>query len=187
MTFDQLIQKARVGDLLFFSGRRWWSRLIRLRTASRWSHVGIVSHVEPSKRPGGNLVIVTEALEGKGVITQPADVWRFWDGTVAVGYVARTEPVRQAAAAYARGQEKCLYASPRQFVRSFSFLWAKLTGALDIPADINARRWFCSELAAAALNITGTVDLPKEPARMQPGDVAELPFVSMSEGVSVPC
>jgi len=187
VTFDKLIQRARVGDLLFFSGRSWWSRLIRLRTAAKWSHVGIVSHVEKSNRPGGNLVLITEALEGKGVVTQPADVWRFWNGTVALGCVARTDAVRKTVAEYAKGQEKCLYASPRQFIRSFSFLWAKLTRAMDIPADVNERRWFCSELAAAALNITGTVDLPKDPARMQPGDLADLSFVSVTDGVPVPC
>lgn len=185
MTFNELTTRVRVGDLLFFSGQRWWSRLIRLRTSSKWSHVGMVAWVPRDNEPGTPQVI--EALEGKGVRVASIHWWRKWHGLVAVGYVNLPEEIRLQAVDFAAHQRGSLYASPRQFVRSFSLLWSRLAGLFGLHADSDARRWFCSELVSAAFRHTGHVNTPKEPARMTPGDVAALQYVTIEEGVVVPC
>jgi hypothetical protein len=185
MTFGDICETVRVGDLLLFSGERWWSRIIRLRSQSKWSHVGIVVWV-PRKGEDGHPQIV-EALEGHGVRVANIHWWRKWRGTVAVGYVNLPEPARFKMADFASRQRGRLYASPRQFVRSFSLLWSRIAPLLGIRADNDVRRWFCSELAAAAFRFTGYVTTPKEPARMTPGDVASLQYVTVQEGVTVPC
>lgn len=179
-TFDELISTARVGDLVFFSGRRWWSRLIRFRTASRWSHVGIVTDVVHGSRGSVPLVLITEAIEGKGVRVVPADVWSTWQGSVAIGYVRLCESSRQQIADFARSQQGCRYASPRQFVRSFSLLWSRVAVLLGLRDDEDDTRWFCSELAASAIASANKLRLPKAAAKMSPGDVSEMMCVNLT-------
>jgi Permuted papain-like amidase enzyme, YaeF/YiiX, C92 family len=42
--------KFETGDLLFFSGKHWLSSLIRWRSKSSWSHIGMVIHIQELDR-----------------------------------------------------------------------------------------------------------------------------------------
>jgi hypothetical protein len=165
--------EPRTGDLALFSGRRLWSRLIRLRSGSEWSHVGVFVEVE------GQLWIV-EALEGKGVRIVRPYVWQQWRGHCAIGRVDGLDgEQRQEIKRFLLHRIGEEYASPRQFVRSFSWVWRRISRAWKLKTDLHAERWFCSELAAFALMLVG---VPKfgVPAETTPGDLARLPNVTVA-------
>lgn len=168
MTFEDLMKEAEPGDLLFFGGERWWSKLIKLRTWSRWSHVGMVVDKDNEGR-----VLVCEALEGYGVRTVDAEEWMTWKGSIGLGEVLMRIEAKRMSADYMLSQVGMRYASPRQFIRSFSFLWRRIAKFIGLPADTDANRWFCSELVAAAIQSADQITWKKKPAKMQPGDLAE--------------
>lgn len=159
-------------DVVAFSGRRVWSRLIELRSWSRYSHVGIVCELD-----GDEWVI--EALEGKGVRFVPLRVWYQWGGDVTA---FRFDPAifgsqeRQAVIDFAKARIGCDYCSPWQFLRSFGFATRWLLRLLKVRVDLEAERWFCSELVAAAIEAHGPCGT-YEPAEMTPGDVVALPYL----------
>lgn len=163
-------------DIVAFSGRRVWSRVIELRSLSQFSHVGIVCEID-----GDDWVI--EALEGKGVRLVPLRCWMQWDGEFKAFALADPESgipycgvLRQRVINFAAkriGQE---YASPLQLVRSFGFVTRWLCRVLRLRVDLEADRWFCSELVAAALYSAGLF-IPRDAAQMAPGDVVRLPFL----------
>lgn len=155
-------------EIAFFSGERVWSRVIRLRSQSVWSHVGIVI-----EHAGDRWVI--EALEGKGVRLVPFRCWWVWKGQVAVATVKglSEESVRNATS-FAMQVVGCEYASPWQFLRSFGFLTRWLCRVFRVRHDLEGDRFFCSELVAHALLKAG-IALPAVPAEMSPGDIASLP------------
>ena len=66
------------------------------------------------------------------------------------------------------------YASPWQFVRSFSVLTKWVCDRLKIKRDTNEKRFFCSEFVVNCLIAVG-LDVEDDPARMSPADVIELP------------
>lgn len=183
MTFDDIETQARVGDLVFFSGRKLFSWLIRWRSGSRWSHVGIIVYVADEESGIGAQVV--ESLEGKGVHLIRLAEWRRDRGKVSLGVVDLGLDVRLAAATHASRQRGRRYCSPWQFYRSFSWFWRRVHRLLGIPDDREPQRYFCSELVAESLFYSGIV-MPKSPTCMYPGDVAELPFVTLSEPVAVP-
>lgn len=161
------------GDLIFFAGRSAWSNLIRLRSLSTFSHVGMIYEYR-----GQNWVI--ESLEGKGVRLVPLSVWSDWArrgmGRYAIFKLQATDEQRQMAVEFCLSRVGFEYASPRQFVRSFGWLTRKVSRWLGLPEDENAKRYFCSELIAAALKYAG-LKIPKPPVRMTPGDVALLSYL----------
>lgn len=156
-------------DIVAFSGTRVWSRIIRLRSHSSYSHVGIVCEMD-----GDEWVI--EALEGKGVRAVPLRVWFGWSGKITtfsfdpdvIGDVDRQQIIDFAKSRI--GQE---YASPWQFVRSFGFITRWLCRLIGIRCDLETDRWFCSELVAAAIASLGHWHRA-EPAEMTPADVCGL-------------
>jgi hypothetical protein len=163
-------------DVVAFSGTRVWSRLIRLRSRSRYSHVGLVCEIDGDE-------YVLEALERKGVRLVPLSVWFTWSGSVTalrfdpdvVGDVDRQRIIDFAKARL--GQE---YASPWQFVRSWGLITRAVCRWLGVRVDLEATRWFCSELVAAALE-SADARLPKAPSEMTPGDVVNLPYLEVLE------
>ena len=165
-------QEIQTGDVLLFSGRSWWSRVIRARTRSRWSHVGIaVRLLTPLSITTRCFVI--EALEGAGVRVVPFESWQQWDGEIqrlspSLNAERRLDMVR-----FALQHWGCPYSSPLQFVRSFGLLTTWICRKLRLTrVDLERRRFFCSELVAGALHAAGC-KLPKPPAAMSPADVAE--------------
>ena len=183
MTFDDIETQARVGDLVFFSGRRPFSWLIRWMSRSRWSHVGIIVYAADETTGIGAQVV--ESLEGKGVQLIRLAEWRRDHGEVSLGRVDLGTDIQRAAATRASKRRGCRYCSPWQFYRSFSWFWTWLHRLLGIKDDRDPQRYFCSELVAESFFYCG-VCLPKSPACMYPGDVASLPFVTLSERVAVP-
>lgn len=183
MTFAEIEQSARVGDLVFFSGQRLFSYFIRFWSRSEWSHVGIVVREADSDLDIG--VQVVESLEGHGVQCVPLRVWFQNRGRLALGRVSLSGDLRLAMARQASFRRGCRYASPWQFVRSFSVFWSRLHRAFGLSDDRDPERYFCSELVAEAAFAVG-VSLPKTPARMYPGDVADLPCVRLSPSIKVP-
>ena len=127
---------------------------------------------------------MVESLEGRGVQLIRLAEWRRDWGEVSLGVVDLGLDVRMSAAKHASEQRGCRYCSPWQFYRSFSWFWRRVHKLLGIPDDREPQRYFCSELVAESLFYSGVV-LPKSPACMYPGDVAELPFVTLSEPVAV--
>lgn len=183
MTFDELMSQAKTGDLIFFSGRKPFSWLIRIRSLSRWSHVGIVTcpqvegeAIEPQ---------IIESLEGVGVRTVHSDTWRKWNGHVAIGKLTLAPASRELMANYAASKRACRYASPWQFVRSFALLTSRVLDLFRKPEDADRSRYFCSELAAEAMQVVGFV-LPKSPPKIKPADLARHRFVNLTQAVKVP-
>lgn len=180
MKLAELDQKARVGDLVFFSGRAPYSWLIRLWSWSQWSHVGVV--VYAANDDNGITAQIVDSLEGTGVHCLSLMAWGRSRGRVAVGRVELSEDTRLEVARYVSSKRGCKYASPWQFVRSFSLLWSRLHRLFGLPDDQDPTRYFCSELVAEALLHAG-LSLPKHPSDMTPGDVAGLPFLAIGSVV----
>lgn len=183
MTFDDLMRISRTGDLIFFSGRRPFSWLIRIRSLSRWSHVGIVVNRQVIGEPIEPQII--ESLEGVGVRVVSSNEWRKWNGHVALGYLRLPPVLREQLADYAASKRGCRYASPWQFVRSFTLLISRLLDLFRRPADRDRSRYFCSELAAEAMQSVG-MSLPKEPSKLKPANLARHRFLTLSPIVEVP-
>lgn len=183
MTFEDLMRQARTGDLIFFAGRKPFSWLIRIRSLSRWSHVGIVVCPQVIGEPIEPQII--ESLEGVGVRTVSSNVWRKWHGHVAIGRIVLPPKLREHLADYAASKRGCRYASPWQFVRSFALLTSRILDLFRTPADEDRSRYFCSELAAEAMQSVGC-RLPKLPPKMKPADLARDSFINLTEAVRVP-
>ena len=148
------------GDLLFFSGKSIWSRIIKARSNSKFSHVGMMFWFN-----GEQWVI--EALEGKGVRLVPRSIWKHWKGKTTAMTLTLTGSQREKMIRYALHHVGCEYASRRQFVRSFSLVWSKLANWLKLRADTDRSRFFCSELCLAAIRNAGLL-IHKQPARTSP-------------------
>ena len=58
-SYETYRDEFQTGDLIFFSGNHWLSKLIRLRSKGAWSHVGIVIKIEEINR----LFLVESILE----------------------------------------------------------------------------------------------------------------------------
>lgn len=50
INYEEVRKEFKSGDLIFFSGDHWLSGLIRWRSRSAWSHVGIVVKIEEMNR-----------------------------------------------------------------------------------------------------------------------------------------
>lgn len=165
-TYQQIEETAQTGDLLFFSGRRFWSYFIRFWSCSHWSHVGFAY-----KDESGCLCVV-ESVEGHGVRCVPFAVWSTWKGDILVKRARMLvyQEISEQAALGALNYIGSRYASPFQFVRSFSLLWSKLSWRIGVSPDQDKTKFFCSELVAQELSLRG-MSFKKHPARMKPGDL----------------
>ena len=163
------------GDVLAFRGTAAFSRLIQWRTRARVSHVGFAVWLRHWDR-----LAVLEAMEPGGIRLHPlrqrlaAGEWVDW-------YKLNDSRVHRATvveAAFEHWGKR--YASPWQFVRSWGVLSRWLGDRLGRDSDTNPERFFCSELVAHCLQRAGyAIDDPawKDPARMAPADVIELPVL----------
>ena len=129
--------KLQTGDVVLFSGHTIWSRMIRLISESKWSHVGMIV------RYGADAWVV-EALEGKGVRFIPFSVWQKWSGEV--GHLQAVAGLSvDSLTTWCLSHVGQEYASPRQFIRSFAPLWLHLRKFFGRLVDTDAKRFFCSE------------------------------------------
>jgi len=147
-----------------------FSQLISLWTRSRYSHVGLVMKVH------GRLAVI-EALEGTGVRIHPLSRlvkrrkldWFKLDKT----QVNRVALVGDALTHW--GQR---YASPWQFIRSYSFITRKILDSIGVPADTNNERFFCSEFVMHAMRQAGYQGEGPDDARATPDDITRLPCLT---------
>ena len=161
------------GDVLAFGYVRTsiFSQLISLVTRSRISHVGIAI------RFYGRLC-VSEALEGHGVRVFPISTL-LREGRKIWWYQLRfphSKLRRFELCEFALRHWGKRYASPWQFVRTFSLVTRRICDLLKIKRDTNEDRFFCSEFVVSALKHAG-VEIEVDAASMSPADVIELPCI----------
>jgi len=160
------------GDVIAFETAPWSliSQLISLWTRSRYSHVGLVMKVH------GRLAVI-EALEGRGVRIHPLSRlvkrrrldWFKLDKT----QVNRSALVGDALSHW--GQR---YASPWQFIRSFSVLTRRCLDKWGLPSDTNVERFFCSEFVMHAMRRAGYQGEGPDDAKATPDDITRLPCLT---------
>jgi hypothetical protein len=74
--YEAMRGEFKTGDLLFFSGDHWLSGLIRWRSKSAWSHVGMVVRIEELDR-----VFLIESVLEVGVRMLPLSfIYKDYDG-----------------------------------------------------------------------------------------------------------
>lgn len=74
--YEAMREEFKTGDLLFFSGNHWLSGLIRWRSKSAWSHVGMVVRIEELDR-----VFLIESVLEVGVRMLPLSfIYKDYDG-----------------------------------------------------------------------------------------------------------
>ena len=167
MDYKKVRSRIANGDVLAFHYSRTslFSQLISLRTRSRISHVGMVMRVN-------GRVAVIEALEGAGVRVYPVSKI-LSSGRKLEWYALRPGLDRREIVHEALGHWGQKYASPWQFVRSFSWLTKWCLDKWDIRNDISTKRFFCSEFVAHCLKAGGLED-DTAPSLMAPADICEL-------------
>jgi hypothetical protein len=170
MEYSLVRDDIQNGDVLAFGYVRnsFFSQLISLWTRSRISHVGIAI------RFYGRLCVI-EALEGRGVRVFPvSNLLRegrkiYWYQIKIPRSLRRFEMCE-----YGLAQWGERYASPWQFIRSFSVFTKWVCDRLKIKRDTNKDRFFCSEFVVNCLLAVG-INVDTDPAEMSPADVIELP------------
>ena len=183
MKYDEVISKIESGDLfLFRRSKTLFGAIIRIVTQSPFSHVGVAVWIRNNH--GCSRLTIVEALEGVGVRLYPLD--RYLDecrqGACLVDWykVCDDGVDKEKVAEFALSQWGAAYARPFQFVWSWGKISSRLRRWMGWCADLDERRWFCSELAARALLEAGYVPDAAEPivaALTDPGTIALLPCV----------
>lgn len=167
------------GDVLFFRGKLLHARIIQRWTRSVYSHVGIAVWI---RADGVRRLCVLEALEGHGVRLYPLSRYIRRGDAVDWWSVAVDGFDRDKAVGWALMQLGARYASPWQFLRSFSVLTKRVCDWLGLPTRIDADRWFCSAYSVQFLLAGGwrpDADLHVDAYRAAPGDAARLPCLRM--------
>lgn len=153
MMIQQVLHRIDNGDVVLFEGTGPAAWLVRMRTRSRYAHVGIVAidhHEDPwlveACWPTVRMVPLHRRLAEAAAAGDVAH-WFGLDRHAVDGPLA---------AGFAVAQVGRRYASLAQFLVSFGLLtrlrrWWQGLG----PADVDPERWFCSELVMAALQHGG--------------------------------
>ena len=180
------LDQARIsaGDLFLFKGDGRFARLIKDRTNSQYSHIG---SAVPLFDGDESRWLVGEAVLGAGVRLFPLQRYLAEGETVdwfrLEPDLLRSHDCRWKVLRFVFDRLGDRY-DLVQLSWSFGWigsLWRKLSGR---PTDLHPQEFFCSELVSAALQKAG-LELPKEPSLMTPQDVAELPFVSFQETLTL--
>ena len=157
-------------DIVAYSGTNTLSRLIKLRTLSRYSHVGMAFWAN-----GEHWIV--ESMEGKGCRIVPLRLWHTWGGKVS-GFSFNeelfSEADREAMLQFCLRQVGQEYASPKQLIRAFMFGARWLADKLHWPIDEEG--WTCSELMVAAMQSVGKFN-ELVAAESSPGDIPESQYV----------
>lgn len=166
------LSQLQTGDVLAFRGNGFWSRLIRLRTKSRITHVGVVFVTAVGELRFEQCI---EAKEGRGVrqvvLEDYLAKWQRVD-------VYRPQGVHDGAVNWLLRQGQQGYASVWQFVWSWGWLSSWLRRCFGAGLDLDVDRAHCSELVSRFLLRCG-YELPDEPPAMSPGDVVDLPLTHL--------
>ena len=180
------------GDLLFFRGRAWYSRLIRWWTGSPYSHVAAVLSVRFTGSPE-RIPVAFEAMEGYGGGVRPVPLAPYLASSLAQGVGVTWRPLAENAsidrakmAAYLVSTWGESYSSPLQFLWSFGRLSRWLQRRLGLRAELDTTRPFCSWEIVKALEAAGWCrpwTIP-DPADWTPGDVFNLDCLGAAEVLS---
>jgi hypothetical protein len=146
------------GDLIAFGGNSTISNIIKWRTRSPVSHLGVVFHAaaveqSPNDERYYNTVVESTQLNGKaGVTFSPlsyrvdsydGDIWWLPLSAISLGMMDRAKffdfLLRQAGKRYD--------------------IWQAMASAIDWLPDVlqDYAEWFCSEIATAGLNAAGVI------------------------------
>lgn len=174
MQLDHVRHQVQSGDLLLVQRSRWWgSYLIRARTASVYSHVGLALWVETE---GTRRLMAVEATWPQGVRLLPLE--RFLanqarDGATVDWWALTDARVdRKQVAAYLADRLGEPY-SLRQLLASWGPMTRWLRRRRQAAVDVGGAEWICSEIGARALHAGGYIhDEPLDPAETDPGSVA---------------
>lgn len=158
--YDSIRDELKTGDLIFFSGDHWLSGLIRWRSRSAWSHVGIVVKIEEMDR----LFLIESTLEtGVRMIPMSFVIKSYagdnypYDGRVAW---TRHKLLSESNDQLRKLKEFCLDNLTKQYDNKeyFRILWRTLVGSKEIFHD---NKFTCAEYIYEAYLYAG-LDLPKE-------------------------
>jgi len=176
-------REIKNGDVFCFRGRSLFGWLIKLRTRSVYSHIGIALWI---KVDGHERLCCMEALEPGGVRLYPMD--RYLQDCerngIQVHWYSVADPVidRDQVAGFVLRQWGKRYASPWQFLLS----WGRVTRFVYRlfgwrRGDVDPDRFFCSELAAGAFRTAGYDPPGGDPIRpfeVDPGAVSRFTCLS---------
>jgi hypothetical protein len=160
-------QVVRPGDILAYSGRGLISETVRLATNSDVSHIGIVLTAGPV-----STVIESTSLAGfSGVTIGPlaerctnynGEVWFLPLADRSLGLTTTTK-----LQAWLQAQNHDKYDT-----------WGAIESALQLHHPKHVGQWFCSELAAAALQSIGLLSGSLVPDQVRPCDLVRMPIFS---------
>ena len=178
--YESIRSELKTGDLLFFSGDHWLSGLIRWRSKSAWSHVGVVIRIEEMNR-----VFLVESILETGVRMVPMSfVFKNYIGTNKPyeGRVAwaRHHLLKDAPEKIQKIKEFCLDHLTVQYDRKeyWRILWRTLIGSKEIFHD---DKYTCSEYVWEAYKYA-EIELPKERGHfISPGAFWRLEGVEMMQ------
>jgi hypothetical protein len=185
--YPEVRHRIQSGDILLCSGSSPWSRLIQRATGSRWSHVGILYWVTAMDR-----LIVLESVESRGVQIAPVSQYVSNYNETDAPYPGRIFLARHLATTalgavdWVRFGQFTLDAQLKRYnTRELGAIaFALVFGDRDAdgtpePDALTAKRYICSEFAAACLQAAGVV-IPWNPrGYIAPADFAEDPAVTI--------
>lgn len=158
--YDSIRDELKTGDLIFFSGDHWLSGLIRWRSRSAWSHVGIVVKIEEMDR-----VFLVESIIETGVRLIPMSFIvknyhgnnKPYEGRVAW---ARHSSLKNSPEQLQKVKEFCFDNLTKQYDNKeyYRIMWRTLVGRKEIFHD---HKFTCSEYVLEAYRHAG-LELPKE-------------------------
>ena len=146
------------GDLIAFRSRRWWSRLIRMRTGSDYTHVGIAVRFRLPEEPEEG-VYIADSIGTAGFRLRRLSTIRRFDWI----------PVRQEwlppGISYRWNAEAAEYVGRK--IGVYAYGWPDIfRAALGIPMREDARQT-CQEFVAAVYRRTGLpVGTPQSPGAL---------------------
>ena len=172
LPYAQVRNSVAIGDVLLFSGRGFWSRIISARTASPITHAGLAAWWH------GRLFVL-EAVERIGVRVYPLSEHLRLKSSVVRWYALDSGFNRTKILNRALGHVGRRYADWRQFVRSWGLGIGRFFG---LAADTDPERFFCSEFVADALQAGAPVGHGLhtwEPPTTSPGDLVFCPSLQL--------
>jgi hypothetical protein len=170
------------GDVLAFSGKWLFSKLIQFWTRDKISHVGLALWIEVE---GAKILCVLEAMEGKGVRLIPLDDYYKSKRPPDIYWCPIDDEIvdRHKVIAFALNNWNREYANIYQFILFMSPRLQWLRKLMGRSLDTNYDKWHCSELVTNAL-VFGGFPCEKVPALVSPGDVSR--FSCLKCGGPVP-
>jgi len=158
--YENKREEFKTGDLLFFSGNHWLSGLIRSRSKSAWSHVGMVLRIDEMDR-----VFLVESTLENGVRLLPLSfVFRDYGGDEKPydGRVAwtRHDYLTQNPGFSKKLKEFCMDNLSKQYDRKeyWRILWRTFIGRKKFFSD---DKYTCAEFILEAYKYSN-IELPKE-------------------------